>query len=152
MAWIRGADAPPAGCIFCDAFTSTDDRRTLVVARGTHAFTILNAYPYAPGHLMIGLRRHVGVIGDVRVDELTDAMTLVQRAVAALDAEYQPAGYNIGLNQGSAGGAGIPDHLHIHVVPRWRGDSNFMATVGDVRVLPETLDRTWERVRGRLDG
>jgi ATP adenylyltransferase len=151
MAWIGAAKAP-AGCIFCDAFSSRDDRTTLVVARSAHAFVILNAYPYAPGHLMVALARHLGAISDARLDELTDAMALVQRAVAALDAAYRPAGYNIGLNQGSAAGAGIADHLHIHVVPRWNGDANFMSTVGDVRVLPETLERTWERVRSRLGG
>jgi ATP adenylyltransferase len=151
MAWIGAAKAE-AGCIFCDAWTSHDDRGTLVVARAEHAFLILNAYPYASGHLMVALKRHVSAVTEARADELTDVMALVQRAVAALDAEYRPGGYNIGINQGSAAGAGIADHLHLHVVPRWHGDANFMAAVGDVRVLPETLDRTWERVRSRLGG
>ena len=149
MAWI-GAARAPAGCIFCDALHSDDDRGRLVVARGDHAFLILNAYPYASGHLMVALTRHLGAVTDARVEELADVMALVQRAVVALDAEYRPAGYNIGLNQGSAAGAGIADHLHMHVVPRWNGDANFMTSVGDVRVLPETLERTWERLRGRL--
>jgi ATP adenylyltransferase len=99
---------------------------------------------------MVALRRHLGVVTDARTDEMTEAMALVQRAVGALGAEYRPDGYNIGLNQGAAAGAGIPDHLHIHVVPRWMGDANFMGVVGDTRVLPETLDRTWERLRSRL--
>ncbi len=151
MAWIGAAQAP-AGCIFCHAFTSTEDRGQFVVTRTEHAFIILNAYPYAPGHLMVALKRHIGAMPEARVEELADVMALVQRAVVALDAEYRPAGYNIGLNQGSAAGAGIVDHLHMHVVPRWPGDANFMAVVGEVRVLPETLDRTWERVRSRLGG
>jgi ATP adenylyltransferase len=150
MAWIGAPKA--SGCIFCHAFTSDDDRGQFVLTRSAHAFLMLNAYPYASGHLMVALRRHVGVMTEARADELTDAMALVQRGVTALEAEYRPEGYNIGLNQGSAAGAGIPDHLHIHVVPRWSADANFMATVGDVRVLPETLDRTWERVRSRLGG
>jgi len=152
MAWIGAAKAPAAGCIFCDAWSTDDDRGRLVLVRTTHAFLILNAYPYASGHLMIALKRHVGTVTEPAVDELADAMALVQRGVAALGAEYRPDGYNIGVNQGAAAGAGIADHLHIHVVPRWNGDANFMATVGETRVLPETLDRTWERLRSRLHG
>ena len=152
MAWIGAAKAPAAGCIFCDAWSTDDDRGRLVLARTTHAFLILNAYPYASGHLMIALKRHVGAVTEPAVDELADAMALVQRGVTALGAEYRPDGSNIGVNQGAAAGAGIADHLHIHVVPRWNGDANFMSTVGETRVLPETLDRTWERLRSRLHG
>ena len=149
MAWIGAAKAP-AGCIFCDALSTDDDRGRFVVARSVHAFLLLNAFPYTPGHLMAAVKRHVGAVTDARIDELADAMALVQRAIIALRAEYRPDGYNIGINQGRAAGAGIEDHLHIHVVPRWNGDSNFMPVVGEVRVLPETLERTWERVRSRL--
>jgi ATP adenylyltransferase len=151
MAWIGAAKAPP-GCIFCDALSADDDRARLVLLRGAHAYLLLNAFPYASGHLMAAVKRHVGTVTDARVEELADAMALVQRAVVALGAEYRPDGYNIGINQGRAGGAGIEDHLHIHVVPRWTGDSNFMPVVGDVRVLPETLDQTWTRLRSRLHG
>jgi ATP adenylyltransferase len=151
MAWIGAAKAP-AGCIFCDAVPAGDERTALVLTRRVHAFLLLNAYPYASGHLMVAVNRHVPAVTDLRVEEMTDAMTLVQHAVAAIDAEYRPHGYNIGLNQGSAAGAGIAGHLHLHVVPRWNGDSNFMPVVGDVRVLPETLETTWERLRKRLHG
>ena len=151
MAWIGAAKAP-AGCIFCDACATADDPRHVVVARGTHAFALLNAYPYATAHLMVAPTRHVAALTDVRADELAETMALVQRAITALDAEYRPQGYNIGINQGAAAGAGIADHLHIHVVPRWNGDANFMTSVGDTRVLPESLERTWERVRSRLGG
>ena len=151
MAWIGAAKAP-AGCIFCDACANPDDPRHVVVARGTHAFALLNIYPYASAHLMVAPVRHVGAVTEARVEELTEAMTLVQRAIGAIDAEYRPQGYNIGINQGAVAGAGIVDHLHIHVVPRWGGDANFMTTVGDTRVLPESLDRTWERLRSRLGG
>ena len=151
MAWIGVAKAP-AGCVFCRAFSSDDDRGQLVLARTEHAFLILNAYPYASGHVMVALRRHLAAITEARVEELTEVMTLVQRVVVALGVEYRPDGYNIGVNQGGAAGAGIADHLHMHVVPRWSGDSNFLPVLGDVRVLPETLDRTWARLRSRLDG
>ena len=151
MAWIGAAKAP-AGCIFCDAWSTDDDRRHLVLTRSEHAFLILNAYPYASGHLMVALKRHLAAVTDASVAELADAMALVQRTVTALGREYRPEGYNIGMNQGRAAGAGIADHLHIHVVPRWSADSNFMHTTADVRVLPETLDQTWQRLRGRLDG
>ena len=151
MAWIA-ATKTPAGCIFCDARDTPDDRGRFVLVRGTYAYLLLNAFPYASGHIMAAVNRHVGALTEARAEELTDAMTLVQRAIVALGAEYRPDGYNIGVNQGRAAGAGIEDHLHIHVVPRWNGDANFMPVVGDVRVLPETLDRTWERLRSRLDG
>ena len=151
MAWIGAAKAP-AGCIFCEAVATGDDRGHVVLTRGTHAFVLLNAYPYASAHLMVAPVRHVGVVTDAHAEELAEAMTLVQRAIAAIDAEYRPQGYNIGINQGAVAGAGIVDHLHIHVVPRWNGDANFMTTVGEVRVLPETIDRTWERLRSRLGG
>jgi ATP adenylyltransferase len=151
MAWIA-ASRPPAGCVFCEARDGHDDRTTLLLQRSAHAFLILNAYPYASGHLMAVANRHVGAVGDVDGGELADMMTLVQRSVAALSAEYRPEGFNIGINQGRAAGAGIEDHLHVHVVPRWNGDGNFLGVIGQTRVLPETLDRTWERLRGRLGG
>ena len=152
MAWIGAAKAPRTSCVFCDALSCGDDRGQLVLVRSSHAYLLLNAFPYASGHLMVAVNRHVSALTDVRTDELTDAMALVQRSVAALDHEYRPDGYNIGLNQGRAAGAGIADHLHVHVVPRWAGDSNFISTVADVRVLPETLEQTWTRLRSRFGG
>ena len=149
MAWIGGS-RPATGCVFCTARDGTDDRASLVVLRGAHAFLILNAYPYAAGHLMAVVNRHVAALGAARPEELTDAMTLVQRAVAALTAEYRAEGFNVGLNQGAVAGAGIADHLHVHVVPRWGGDHNFASVVGDTHVLPEALATTWERLRSRV--
>jgi ATP adenylyltransferase len=149
MAWIGGA-RPGAGCVFCTARDGSDDRASLVLLRGVHAFLILNAYPYAPGHLMVVTNRHVAALGDARAEELTEAMTLVQRAVAALSAEYHAEGFNVGLNQGRVAGAGIEDHLHLHVVPRWGGDHNYVSVVGDTRVLPEELATTWDRLRSRV--
>jgi ATP adenylyltransferase len=151
MAWI-GASRAPAGCVFCNARESCDDRTTYLLERSDHAFLILNAYPYASGHLMAVVNRHVGTLVGAETAELADMMQLVQRAVDALTAEYRAEGFNVGLNQGRAAGAGIEDHLHIHVVPRWNGDSNFVSVLGDTRVLPETLETTWERLRRRLGG
>jgi ATP adenylyltransferase len=149
MAWIGGA-RPAAGCVFCNAREGADDRASLVLLRGTHAFLILNAYPYAPGHLMAVTNRHVAALVDAQPPELAEAMTLVQRAVAALKAEYRAEGFNVGLNQGRVAGAGIEDHLHVHVVPRWSGDHNFVTVVGDTRVLPEELTTTWDRLRSHV--
>lgn len=151
MAWIGAAKAP-AGCVFCTARDGHDDRSTYLLQRSEHAYLVLNAYPYASGHLMAVVNRHLGKLGDAQTAELTDMMRLVQRAVEALTVEYRAEGFNVGMNQGRAAGAGIEDHLHIHVVPRWNGDSNFVSVLGDTRVLPETLDTTWERLRGRLRG
>lgn len=151
MAWI-GAAKSSAGCVFCTARDGQDDRSTYLLQRSEHAYLVLNTYPYASGHLMAVVNRHLGKLGDAQTAELTDMMRLVQRAVEALTAEYRAEGFNVGMNQGRAAGAGIEDHLHIHVVPRWNGDSNFVSVLGDTRVLPETLDTTWERLRGRLSG
>ena len=151
MAWIGAAKAP-AGCVFCSARDNRDDRKDLVLERGEHAFLILNSYPYASGHVMAVLNRHLDALTTAGTAELTDMMRLVQRAVGALGAEYRPDGFNVGLNQGRAAGAGIADHLHMHVVPRWSGDSSFISVIGETRVLPETLETTWERLKGRLSG
>ena len=152
MAYVSGAPAPASGCFLCGARAAADDRAQLVVARRERAFLMLNAYPYASGHLMAVIHSHEGAIERAPGPELQDALALVREATAALRAEYHADGFNIGINEGRAAGAGVPDHLHMHVVPRWQGDMNFMPVVGDIRVLPETLDQTWQRLRGRLDG
>lgn len=151
MAYVSAAPAPTSGCFLCEARTATDDRARLVVARRERAFLMLNAYPYASGHLMAVIHSHEGTIERAPGAELDDALALVREAAAALSAEYRADGFNIGINQGRVAGAGMPDHLHVHVVPRWQGDMNFMPVLGDVRVLPETLDQTWQRLRGRFD-
>jgi len=149
MAYV-GASHEAPGCVLCRARAGSDDRAGLVLLRGAHAFLVLNAYPYAPGHLLAVLNRHVGAIGEARADELADTMGLVQRAVDALAGEYRAEGFNIGLNLGRVAGAGIEAHLHLHVVPRWGGDTNFMSVLDEVRVLPEALATTWDRLRKRL--
>ena len=150
MAYLTSGPAPSSRCFLCDTRTALDDRAGLVVARRAHAFLVLNAYPYASGHLMAVINSHVGPVERVDPAELADAMALVQRATTALTAEYRADGFNIGLNQGQVAGAGVPGHLHIHIVPRWQGDLNFMPVLGEVRVMPEALERTWERLRGQL--
>jgi ATP adenylyltransferase len=135
-----------ASCIFCDA-GNPDIEAPLVLFRGSHAFVILNLYPYNNGHLMIVPRRHIASLAEANPPELLELIELTRRAEMVLTEAYTPQGLNIGVNLGKAAGAGVADHLHIHVVPRWSGDTNFMTVVGTVRVLPETLDTTAGRLR-----
>ena len=130
-----------AGCIFCDA---GDD---LVLIRGRACYAILNLYPYNNGHLMIVPNRHVGTLRAATDEELRELMRLTRHAEIALTEAYQPQGINVGMNLGRSAGAGIVDHLHVHLVPRWTGDTNFMSVVGNVRVLPEELGETAKRLR-----
>jgi ATP adenylyltransferase len=135
-----------AGCIFCDAVARGVDE-PLTVARGARAFVVLNKFPYNNGHLMIVPDRHVGRLADLDAGERDELMALTQQAEIALTRLYRPHGFNIGVNLGKAAGAGVLDHLHVHVVPRWNGDTNFMSVVGETRVLPEELPVTAERLR-----
>jgi ATP adenylyltransferase len=139
------ATAAASGCIFCDA--SSGDSEPLVVARCGTAFVIVNLYPYNSGHLMVVPHRHVGTLAALTGDELRDVMRLTQRCEIALTEVYQPQGINIGINLGRPAGAGILDHLHVHLVPRWTGDTNFMSVVGNVRVLPEEVGQSADRLR-----
>jgi ATP adenylyltransferase len=153
MAYVTaaGVQAPATtGCIFCDALDGRDDRRTLLLRRGSKAFLILNRYPYASGHVMAAINRHGASLEETTPEEIGEAMELVQAAVRALGLAYTPDGFNIGINQGRAAGAGVTDHLHIHVVPRWSGDTNFMPIMSDTRVLPEGLDTTYDRLLAAL--
>jgi ATP adenylyltransferase len=138
--------------VLCEAPSAGDDRARLLLLRGTHSYLILNAYPYASGHLMAVVYRHIATLEEATADELGELMTLVARATTLLGAEYAAEGFNVGLNQGRVAGAGIAEHLHLHVVPRWTGDANFVAVVGEVRVLPEALPVTYDRLKRRLDG
>jgi len=151
MSYVSAAGGQPA-CVFCAALAATDDARSLVVYRGALAFLILNAFPYASGHLMAAINRHGGSLEDASSAELAEAMALTQRAIRALRATYHPDGFNVGVNQGGVAGAGVPGHLHIHVVPRWHGDTNFMAVIGETKVLPEALGTTFERLSAALAG
>lgn len=144
--YVSGASEMKS-CLFCAALAGTDDRASLILCRQPRAFLILNAFPYTPGHLMAALNRHVGPLEEATPEELAETMTLVQCAIRALTAVYHPDGFNLGVNQGRVAGAGVEDHLHVHVVPRWNGDTNFMPVLGDVRVLPESLAATYDRLR-----
>ena len=141
------ANAPaPDDCLFCGLAALPDDGGQ-ILARDPLAFALLNLYPYTSGHLMVAPVRHVGDLAALTRDEADALMDLTRRAAATLDAAYTPDGMNVGMNLGRAAGAGVPGHLHVHVLPRWVGDTNFMTTVADARVLPEPLSRTFERLR-----
>ncbi len=145
---MTGAAATASsGCIFCDAVAAADSTDSLVLARGPLAFVILNLYPYNNGHLMVVPNRHVGSLAAATPEELNELMRLTRDAEVALGEAYQPQGLNVGINLGRAAGAGVLDHVHIHLVPRWTGDTNFMSAVGETRVLPESLGATASRLK-----
>ena len=137
-------------CIFCELPTEDRDDKSFILARERRVFVLLNAFPYNPGHLMVAPFRHVGDVEELTSEELTDAGGLLQRAVRALRREMEPDGFNVGMNLGRVAGAGVPGHLHWHVVPRWNGDTNFMPVVGATRVLPESLDDTYRKLEPRF--
>ncbi len=137
-------------CVFCAAASTDDDAARLVVERLRRCLTMLNAFPYAPGHVMIVPNRHVAGLEDLLDDEALELMQLARRAIAALSDAMAPAGFNVGLNLGVVAGAGIADHLHLHVVPRWQGDTNFMPVLADTHVLPQALDATREALVNAL--
>ena len=132
-----------ARCVFCSILTSgRPDNETHIVHRGVSAMAILNAYPYTSGHVMVMPLRHVGELTDLAEGERNELIAMLTEANAAVKKVYQPDGANVGINLGRAAGAGVPGHLHVHLVPRWNGDTNFMTSIAEVRVVPESLDRT----------
>jgi ATP adenylyltransferase len=147
------ADGPKEDrCIFCDAVAANDDKKFLIVLRGEKNFVILNLYPYTSGHVMVVPYAHIADFSAADPDTLSEMMRLAQRVQIALAKTYRPEGFNLGMNLGRAAGAGITKHLHLHVLPRWNGDSNFMTVVGETRVEPEELSTTYERLRAALAG
>ena len=147
FAYVSHAEAPTS-CIFCTAAAGSGD---LMVLAGEQAFVMLNRFPYTSGHAMVAPVAHVAEIGGLDPAVLAEMMRLAQRVVGALRELYRPHGFNIGFNLGEAAGAGIVDHLHLHVVPRWRGDTNFMTVSGGVRVIPEDLAATCGKLRAALE-
>jgi ATP adenylyltransferase len=138
-----------ASCVFCDeAAGALDPADSLLVDAGASAIALLNKYPYSSGHLMVAPRRHVGQLGELLDDEVVEINRLAVAAMNALTDVYRPDGFNLGWNLGHVAGAGIADHVHLHVVPRWSGDTNFMPVLADVKVLPEHLLETRDRLRG----
>ena len=151
LAYVTGAvndvNETPA-CIFCDSAGSPDTTRAaLVLVRGDLSYVILNLYPYNNGHLMVVPNRHVASLAAATADELTELMRFTRHAEMALTEAYQPQGINVGINLGRPAGAGIVDHVHIHLVPRWAGDTSFISVIGETRVLPETIADTAKRLR-----
>ncbi len=144
LEYIKQADEQ-AGCVFCDAAAGDDEER-LVIHRGELAFVLLNKFPYSSGHLMVAPYRHVGELAGLTEEEALEVHRLAVQGVAALGQVYGPEGHNLGWNLGRVAGAGVVDHIHLHVVPRWAGDTNFMPVLADVKVLPEHLLETRRRL------
>jgi ATP adenylyltransferase len=146
MRYIQG-EGREEGCIFCLAAESHEDDARHVVHRGDRCFVMLNAFPYTSGHLMVSPERHVASLGDLDDDESLEVMRLLRRALTALREAYRPDGFNIGVNEGEVAGAGFAGHVHVHVVPRWEADSNFMAVTAEMRVLQQSLEDSLAAVR-----
>ena len=141
-----GGGAPDGECLFC-TLAAADDHEGMVLARNEHAFAVMNAYPYTSGHVMVAPLRHEGTLAALTRDEANALMALTQDATRALERAYRPEGINVGVNIGRAAGAGIPGHVHVHALPRWNGDTNFMTSVAEARVLPESLRTSYDKLR-----
>jgi len=141
----------PEGCVFCRMVGDSEDVKNLILIRGKHSFVVMNLFPYNSGHLMVIPKRHTGDFGSLSPDEHVEMGELIEISRKALAECFTPHGYNIGMNIGRAAGAGILDHLHYHVVPRWNGDSNFMSAVGETKVLSESLPESYARLIKAID-
>ncbi len=144
MEYIRSSGTH--GCLFCSAWRASDAAAALVLGVGQRVFVVLNRYPYNSGHLMVVPKAHVATLGALGRDDLCDLMRATRLCEQALAEEYSPQGFSVGMNIGACAGAGVPDHIHVHVVPRWAGDTNFMPVLGETKVLPETLSDTFNRL------
>jgi ATP adenylyltransferase len=149
MRYVQG-DRKDDGCIFCLAAASGDDEARLVLHRGERCLVMLNAFPYTNGHVMVSPHRHTPSIENLDDAELLELMTLTQRALRAVRGTYAPDGFNLGVNEGEIAGAGFAGHVHLHVVPRWAADNNFMAVTADTRVLPQSLQDSYAQLRERF--
>lgn len=150
MPYLRGEDKRPDGCVFCDKLGCSDDEEHILF-RGKSCYVTLNRYPYSNGHLMVIPYAHVPSLEDLNGPTLGEMMQAVNRSLAALREAYAPHGFNVGVNLGTAAGAGIAEHVHMHVVPRWTADTNFMPVVGRTRVIPELLDEAYARLKPIFD-
>lgn len=140
----------PAGCVLCEKPKQDNDVASYILYRGGKNFVIMNIYPYNPGHLMIAPYRHVANLEDLTTEELHEHIEIVSRSIKVLRKAFNPGGFNVGINMGKAAGAGITDHVHTHIVPRWQGDTNFMPVFADVRVVPQALAETYEQLQGKF--
>jgi ATP adenylyltransferase len=147
--YIANAGIIP-GCVFCDLPAANRDAEMLIVLRGAKNYIVLNRYPYTSGHVMIVPYAHTADFAGLESETISELMLLAQRAQAALQTIYRPDGFNLGMNLGRSAGAGIADHLHLHLLPRWQGDTNFMTTVGETRLEPEDLSTTYAKLRTAL--
>jgi ATP adenylyltransferase len=138
------------GCIFCTKPEEDDDEANLILHRGERCFVILNRFPYTNGHLMVAPFEHIATLQELDSETIAEMMALGQRAMTALENAYEPHGYNVGFNQGRVAGAGYEYHIHMHVVPRWGGDTNYMPVIADTKVMPQTLEESYEALRGRF--
>jgi ATP adenylyltransferase len=139
-----------AACIFCIKPAEDDDEANLIVHRGERCFVILNLFPYTSGHLMIAPYDHLPALQELDDDTVAEMMALAQRAMVVLEKKYDPHGYNVGFNQGRVAGAGYEGHIHLHVVPRWAGDTNYMPVLADTRVMPQSLEQSYEALKGEF--
>jgi len=150
MKYIQNG-AKESGCVFCNALAKTDGAENLIVMRAEHSFAILNKFPYTSGHLMIVPIAHQASLEELTPAARAEMMELVAQFIGIMRRIYTPEGFNIGVNIGKAAGAGVPGHVHIHIVPRWVGDTNFTTTISELRILPETLEETYRRTREAWD-
>jgi ATP adenylyltransferase len=151
MEYIDSArDEEEVGCLFCEKPKEGDDEKALILARSEKSFAILNKYPYNSGHLMVAPFRHVGELEGLEDDESLDLQKLLQRSIKAVKEAMKPDGFNLGMNLGRVAGAGVPDHLHWHLVPRWSGDTNFMPVIADAKVLPDSLANAEAKLRRHM--
>jgi ATP adenylyltransferase len=145
MVYIKQA-SKERGCLFCRMSRSRRDRDNLLLCRGKLGFVMMNLYPYNSGHLMVAPYRHVGDVEDLTADEGSELFRLTGEAIRILGRAMKPQGYNLGMNLGRIAGAGVPGHLHLHIVPRWSGDTNYMPLLGETKVVPEALETTYEKL------
>jgi len=149
LAYVKDASKDiEEDCIFCaKPATEDEDEANLIVHRGERCFVILNLFPYTNGHLMVAPFEHIGRLQDLPAETVAEMMDLAQRAMARLEQAYEPHGFNVGFNQGRVAGAGVEHHIHMHVVPRWGGDTNFMPVIADTKVMPQTLEQSYEALK-----
>ncbi|HMA77301.1 MAG TPA: HIT domain-containing protein [Candidatus Krumholzibacteriaceae bacterium] len=140
-----------SGCLFCDIQKEREDARVGILQRGDHWFTILNIFPYTNGHIMVVAKRHINNLSDITGEEGVELIQMLARAEQAIDKAYNPDGMNVGVNRGAAAGAGITGHLHFHIVPRWKGDTNFMSSIAEIRVVSEELGSSYDNLKSYFD-
>jgi len=151
LEYIKTTLDPKMSCFLCDAIINNTDRESLLLFRSKQTFVIMNRYPYNNGHLLVSPNKHIADLDDLTLEELTELFDLVRRAKGWLSKAYKPHGFNIGVNIGHVAGAGLPEHVHVHIVPRWDGDVNFMPVLGGVKVIPEGLQSSYDQLRKVID-